>query len=268
MVVMHAYRGNQNAQPRVLYVHRSPVGLKVGRRPLENEVQEALEHTHPDLTFEWEALLREAAPARTEVRERPWRQMRAEGQARRQTAAAAAAAPPPSDDSLLARTVGAAEAGRLRTRYQHLAARVERRARTDEERARLIAELERLNPDEWADEAAIRAGAASADEEWNRIGRELPGRRRGRRGGRARDRQHEGAPAGAAEAAPEGSGIISGESEPNEAGLEEADAGLLGQSTDDLRGADDRDAVGADAAAGGDGSDGPGLSGRDGRHPD
>ncbi len=60
--VMHAYRPAQGPhRTRILYVFRSPAGSRIGREPLDGEVQEALEHTHPDLTFDWQALLREFA---------------------------------------------------------------------------------------------------------------------------------------------------------------------------------------------------------------
>ena len=69
--VMHAYRNAQgNQRGRVLYLFRSPAGLKLGRQPLDNEVREALEHTHPDLTFDWNALGREAGALRGEERDR------------------------------------------------------------------------------------------------------------------------------------------------------------------------------------------------------
>ena len=57
--VMHAYRAAWTSRARVLYLFRSPSDLKVGRRPLDAEVMEALEHTHPDLAFDWPTLLRE-----------------------------------------------------------------------------------------------------------------------------------------------------------------------------------------------------------------
>jgi len=45
--VMHAYRpGQGSSRARVLYLFRSPANMKVGRRALDAEVTEALEHTH------------------------------------------------------------------------------------------------------------------------------------------------------------------------------------------------------------------------------
>ena len=57
---VHAYvppwRRWRPQRPRLLYLFRSPANLRVGRTPLDAEVMEALEHTHPDLSFDWAAL--------------------------------------------------------------------------------------------------------------------------------------------------------------------------------------------------------------------
>ncbi len=61
-LVMHAYRPNGGGQRgRVLYFFRTPSNLQMGRRALDAEVMEALEHTHPDLSFDWTTLLRDPA---------------------------------------------------------------------------------------------------------------------------------------------------------------------------------------------------------------
>jgi hypothetical protein len=188
-LVMHAYHGAAAGpqRPRVLYLFRTPANLRVGRTALDGEVREALEHTHPDLSFDWGAIVREAPPPRVEAhRERPRRPApRPEAPAARQTPASAP--PPPADDSsMLGRAVGPSEAARLRQRFAELVQRVGRRAPTPEERDRLLDQLRRLNPDEWADEATARANAPSVGAAWDEVGRALPSRRRGRRGGRPR----------------------------------------------------------------------------------
>jgi hypothetical protein len=214
--VMHVYRpGQGSSRTRVLYLFRSPAHLKVGRQSLDPEVMEALEHTHPDLSFDWTGLVSERDRERGNDRgdrhdryDRPER----DGRDRRDRQAprpsppprpVAAAPPPPSpvvalpnDDSLLGRTLGAERAARLRTRYAEVLQRVQRRARTPEDLDRLRARAERLNPEDWADEASIRSQSQLADVEWNAIMAELPSRRRGRRGGRNRGTGHPGAPDG------------------------------------------------------------------------
>ena len=96
------------------------------------------------------------------------------------------------DDSLLGRTLGAVEAARLRASFADVQQRILRRSRTPEDRDRLTERAGRLNPDEWADEAAIQAGVAAFGPEVDAIRQELPRRRRGRRGGRSRERDADG----------------------------------------------------------------------------
>lgn len=213
--VMHSFRpgaGQAAGRTRLLYMFRTPSNRKVGRNLLDPEVMEALEHTHPDLTFDWTALLRTPALTapdpdrdrsdrdrerdRDRGRQRRDERRERQSEARKEKDASPAAQPPPQmileDDSALGRTLGAAEAARLRSAYSELAQRIVRRSRTPEERDRLTERALRLNPDDWADEAAIKAGAALFGVELEAIRQELPRRRRGRRGGRSRDR--EGAP--------------------------------------------------------------------------
>jgi hypothetical protein len=255
----------------VLYLFRSPSTVKVGRQAIEPEVREALEHTHPDLSFDWDALLREPAVTRSEPRERAQRPGRRDETRRGADLPVAVVI---EDESLLGRTLGVAEAAGLRRRYAELLERITRRARTPEERDRLTDRLQRLNPDDWPDEPAIRAGSGTADAEWEAIDLELPQRRRGRRGGRLDERPA--APASAAEPSGEdASGIISGEGDSNESA--ELDAGPVGQTDDvprpgdggglgaDAGSLDDPDADGPDADAG---ADDPGLPRGNGDHLD
>lgn len=194
---MHGYRAGQGAaRARVLYMFRTPPNMQIGRKSLDAEVREALEHTHPDLTFDWAGLLREPMPpARIDPRERGPRQ-RSQGRKERPARESGPPEPPPpvviEDDSLLGRTVGGAEAARLRARFAELNHRIARRARTPEERERLGEAAQRLNPDGWTDEASIRAGMVEMDAQCEAIVGELPRRRRGRRGGKAPDRQASG----------------------------------------------------------------------------
>ena len=213
--VMHSYRpasGQAVGKTRLLYMFRTPSNRKVGRNLLDPEVMEALEHTHPDLTFDWQGMLRAPAQVAGEPereRERGGRQRhdrsergeRGERSARpekeRRSAEPEVRREPASelplaileDESLVGRTAGAVEAARMRAAYNDLLQRIARRARTPEERDRLTERAGRLNPDEWMDAAAVSAAVATFDADCESIRQELPRRRRGRRGGRARDRE-------------------------------------------------------------------------------
>ena len=267
LVVLHAYRpgGHDGGRARVLYLYRSPAHLKLGRRPLEPEVMDALESTHPDLSFDWTSLQKDAAVSRADHPELPGRSANYRGSRPGVRPTPVPPAPPapavPRDDTPLGRALGGAEAARLRQRYRELQQRVERRARTPEERDRLTARLVRLNPDDWADESAVRSGARAVDAEWGAIMADLPSRRRGRRGGRRRgqasdeeDRTATAVPAGPADGhepdpdapaslAGEGSGIMDG-GEDTDAGQELAH---MDRPNRDADGSGDRDRVGANA---------------------
>ena len=262
--VMHSFRpgaGQAAGRTRLLYMFRTPSNRKVGRNLLDPEVMEALEHTHPDLTFDWTALLRTPALTapdpdrersdRDRERDRDRGRQRRDERRERQGAnpdakrESAPTAPPPQvileDDSTLGRTLGAAEAARLRAAFSELTQRIVRRSRTPEERDRLTERAARLNPDDWADEPSIKDRAALFGVELEAIRQELPRRRRGRRGGRSRDRD------GASSGAP--SDIIAGdgqhdETEPEmESSAHDHDAG----DRDDVGAG--HTAAGADAAA-------------------
>jgi hypothetical protein len=96
------------------------------------------------------------------------------------------------DQTVLGRVLGAAEAARLRAGFRDLLQRVARRARSPEERDQLMDRLRRLDPDDWVDETAVRAGVSTVEAEWEAIQAALPQRRRGRRGGRRREQAPEG----------------------------------------------------------------------------
>jgi hypothetical protein len=177
---MHTYRSPQGSgATRVLYLFRSPANITVGRKPLDDEARAGLEHTHPDLSFDWQALTREMSTQRQSpppAAPRPVREIK--------PPKPPVPTLPVEDPSVLARVVGIAEAARLRARYRDLVERIGRRARGPEERQQLLGRLERLNPDEWQDEAAVRAGVSTVEAEWDAVRTALPPRRRGKRGGR------------------------------------------------------------------------------------
>lgn len=183
--VMHVYRPQSGQQrTRVLYLFRSPSHVKFGRRALDEEAREALEHTHPDVSFDWTTLGRESVVARQDP---PKGRDRGGERRRPQQGSPAPQRPVPvvlDDQTLLGRTLGAERAAELRARYAEILQRITRRARTPEDRDRLIERAQRLNPDDWADEDAIRTAAATVEADWAALTAELPARRRGRRGGR------------------------------------------------------------------------------------
>jgi hypothetical protein len=197
---MHAYRSaNGASRTKLLYLFRSPAHVAMGRKTLDPEVREALEHTHPDLNFDWNGLLRESPvpqrQPRVDPRERPKgrgadRDRSGRGQdsrGPRATQAPASMPDVPQDDTVLGQAIGAREAARVRQKYAELRVRIERRSRTPEERTRLLTTLEALSPESWSSPEAARAEVAGYFNQWEALAAELPRRRRGRRGGRSED---------------------------------------------------------------------------------
>lgn len=257
--VMHAYRSNQGpGRTRVLYFFRSPAHVRIGRSPLDEELREALEHTHPDLSFDWTALSREQAAPRFDERDHDRHRDRDRDRQRHGRSAPPAQpvpVPPPAvvidDQTMLGRTLGAGHAARLRGRYAEILQRILRRSRTAEERDRLTEQTQRLNPDDWPDAEAITTAAQTIDANWDAVVAELPARRRGRRGGRRRQgERQEGAGQAGETGAPDGSAIMDGRGD-TDAGAETETGGA--DFAADAPG--DGDGLGADPDADGSAGD-------------
>src|SRR5690349_19270532 len=53
---MHWYREGNRQHSRILYVFRSPGGVRVGRDPLDPDILRTIETQHPDIAFDWKVL--------------------------------------------------------------------------------------------------------------------------------------------------------------------------------------------------------------------
>ena len=97
--------GNRGkSRPRVLYWFRTPPNVKVGRSPFDPDVQRALEAQNPDVSFDWERIVRTPIPPPLEAER--WRERRRVERAIRETAdevddvTVIAEEPPPAPESL------------------------------------------------------------------------------------------------------------------------------------------------------------------------
>jgi hypothetical protein len=50
---MHIYRDGPRQRTKILYVFRTPGGVRVGGNPLEPEIQRQIEAQYPDIPFNW-----------------------------------------------------------------------------------------------------------------------------------------------------------------------------------------------------------------------
>jgi hypothetical protein len=89
--LMHWYREGARQRSRILYVFRSPGGVRVGRDSLEPDVLRDIEAQHPHIAFDWKAVLdnRQIVDTTPDIR-RPRKRRRSEDEA----AAGTETAPP------------------------------------------------------------------------------------------------------------------------------------------------------------------------------
>jgi hypothetical protein len=83
-LVHAANRRGKPSRPRILYWYRTPPGVRVGRKPFDEEVRRAIEAQHPGVAFDWASFSKAQIPA---AEPEPWwerrRAERAAKQARR-----------------------------------------------------------------------------------------------------------------------------------------------------------------------------------------
>jgi hypothetical protein len=86
-------RRGSKARPRLLYWFRSPPNVKVGREPFDADVRRTLEARHPDVPFDWPAIISTPIPP---VENESWRERRRAERAARQSVDAPDASEAPS----------------------------------------------------------------------------------------------------------------------------------------------------------------------------
>jgi hypothetical protein len=193
---MHWFREGQRQRTKILYVFRSPGGVRVGRNVLEPDVMRQLESAHPGIVFDWSAVRdnRQIIETSPEPRRRP-RRAGGEGEAParpQRPAAAPAAAPPaqsprPAIPSAIEGAIADEQIAFLVTWYPEIRDRVLQRASDPSRREALLALAERLNPGGWTDADQITTGLQQAAEALERLSHVFARRRR-----RARKRPADG----------------------------------------------------------------------------
>jgi hypothetical protein len=194
--LMHLYREGHRQRSRILYVFRSPGGVRVGRVALEPEVLREIEARYPDIVFDWKDVREHqqhiemsAEPRR---RKPPKREESVIAAPEAPPPLPVAPAPPPSPGVAAVPSVieGATPDDQIAflTRwYPMLRERVPRRTSDPVRQEALYALTERLNPATWTDADQIAAGLQQASEALERLSRVFSRRRR-----RARRRPGEG----------------------------------------------------------------------------
>jgi hypothetical protein len=190
---MHLYREGPRQRSKILYVFRTPGGVRVGRDPLEPEVLRQIESQYPDIQFNW-ATVRESQQL-IETSAEPRRR-----RPRREEETSAVATPPPVVTAAAPTAPAAAPPPRLaipsviegETPDQRIAflahwhpiirERIPHRTLDPARQEALTALADRLNPANWTDADEITAGLQQAAEALERLSHVFAKRRRrGRR---------------------------------------------------------------------------------------
>jgi hypothetical protein len=190
--LMHWYRDGNRQRSRILYVFRSPGGVRVGRTVLEPEVQRQLEHTHPDIDFDWAAVRenKQIIETGSEQRRRPPKRPVDTDSPPAAPSPAAPAAPPrqqdaprPSIPSALEGTTQEDQVAFLVKWYPVVRERVTQRFQDPVRQEALLAVCERLNATAWfeskgLDTEEIAASLRQAAEALERLSHVFSKRRR------------------------------------------------------------------------------------------
>jgi hypothetical protein len=212
--LMHWYREGTRQRSRILYVFRSPGGVRVGRVSLEPEILRDIEANYPDIAFDWKAVLdnKQIVETAPDLR-RPRKRRRPEDEA----PAAAEPGGPKTHPATSARGAGthrdpqdhpgqgrgpsnvdghSAEGGHpaipsavegatpdeqtafLVRWYPIVRERIPQRTTDPARREALLALAERLNPAAWTDADQIAAGLQQAGEALERLSHVFARRRR------------------------------------------------------------------------------------------
>jgi hypothetical protein len=178
--LMHWFRDGSRQRSRILYVFRTPPGVRVGRDAIDPEVARELEARFPEIEFDWRALREnqqvvETSPEPRRPRKRPKEEERE----------VKPAPPPPARPPVPAAVEGGTRQEQLaflRKWYEDLRERVPHRTQDPVRLEALMALVERLNPDRWGSDDEIAEGIRHASEALGRLSRVLSKRRRrGRR---------------------------------------------------------------------------------------
>jgi hypothetical protein len=195
--LMHIYRDGVRQRTKILYVFRTPCGVRVGRDPLEMDVQRQIETQYPDIAFNWSAVRETQQIIETAVEPRRRRPRRDEETASPEPAPPVAVPPaagrepePPrvAIPALIEGTTPDEQIAFLSHWHPIVRERIARRTLDPARQEALTALADRLNPAAWTDADQITAGLQSAAEALERLSRVFAKRRRRtrRRPGEAR----------------------------------------------------------------------------------
>jgi hypothetical protein len=198
---MHLYREGHRQRSRILYVFRSPGGVRVGRGALEPDVLREIEAQYPDIRFDWKDVREHQQHIEMSPEPRRRKPPKREEIVAAVPDAPAPAPTPPSPSAPASPSVGAVppviegatpddQIAFLGRWYVVIRERIPRRTSDPVRQEALMALAERLNPAAWTDADQIAIGLQQASEALERLSHVFSRRRR-----RARRRSNDSRPA-------------------------------------------------------------------------
>jgi len=183
--LMHLYREGHRQRSRILYVFRSPGGVRVGRAALDPDVLREIESYYPDIAFDWKDVREHQQHIEMSAEPRRRTPPKREDVAATAPEAPAPAPPPAAPASSPGAVPSVVEGATpddqmafLVRWYAIIRERVPRRTSDPVRQEALLALTERLNPAAWTDADQIAAGLQQASEALERLSRVFSRRRR------------------------------------------------------------------------------------------
>ncbi len=179
--LVHWFRDGNRQRSKILYVFRTPPGVRVGRDVLDPTIVRELEAQQPQIDFDWRALLdnRQIIDSTEDPRrQRPRKKPAAAPAPSADAAPQAAAAPRQAVPATIEGDTRELQLAFLARWYPELRDRIPQRTHDPVRREALLALVERLNAAAWENEEQIVGGLQTAVEALQRLARVFSNRRR------------------------------------------------------------------------------------------
>ena len=190
--VMHWFREGGRQRSRILYVFRTPPGVRVGREVLDRDTVRELETRYPDIEWDWNALVENQQVVEPAAEPRgPKKKRRGDDQEGAKTrpeprSSGAVRAPEPAPAQPARPSIPSAIEGAtpdeqivfLARWHEEIRSRIPHRTSDPARRDALFALAERLNPAAWTDADQITNGLQQAAEALERLSHVFSKRRR------------------------------------------------------------------------------------------
>jgi hypothetical protein len=189
--LMHWQREGTRQRSRILYVFRTPGGVRVGRESFAPEVLRQIEGEHPDIAFDWKSVFANQQIVESTSESRRPRKRKPGGEESdapapvKEQTQIAVPPPRPSIPSTLQGATPDEQIAFLNQLYPAVRDQISQRTADPARVDALLALAERLNPAAWTDADQIAEGLVRAAEALERLSHVFSRRRRRRRSSKA-----------------------------------------------------------------------------------